>query len=135
VVDAQRATITKIETLARNRRTKTEIIFPHDSITREEIERLGANAKTGIFQRCKSYIDDADIVIALLDGSQLDDGTAWEMGYFYPKKSPEKKIIGIRIDCRRAGEREDAVVNAIECSCDWIVRSKEELLETIFQLF
>ena len=130
--DAQRATITKIETLARNRRTKTGIIFPYDLITQEEIERLGAHAKTGIFQRCKSHLDDADIVIALLDGSQVDDGTAWEMGYFYAKKSPEKKIIGIRTDFRRAGESEEAVVNAmLECSCDGIVRSKEELLETI----
>jgi len=32
--------------------------------------------------------------IALLDGSQVDDGTAWEIGYFYAKKSPEQKIIG-----------------------------------------
>jgi hypothetical protein len=72
VVDAQRATITKIETLARNRITKTEIIFPDDLITQEEIERLDAHAKTDIFQRCKSYLHDADIVIALLDGSQLD---------------------------------------------------------------
>jgi nucleoside 2-deoxyribosyltransferase len=28
----------------------------------------------------------------------VDDGTAWEIGYFYAKKSPEQKIIGIRTD-------------------------------------
>jgi hypothetical protein len=38
--------------------------------------------KSEIFSRCKSNLDDADMVIALLDGPQVDDGTAWEIGYF-----------------------------------------------------
>jgi len=58
--------------------------------------------------------------------------------YNYPiaPKSPQQKIIGIRTDFRRAGESEGAVVNAmIECSCDWLVRSREELMGTISQFF
>ena len=52
------------------------------------------------------------------------------------KKSHEQKIIGIRTDFRRAGESEDAVVNAmIEGACDWIVRSREELLEMVCEFF
>jgi nucleoside 2-deoxyribosyltransferase len=47
-------------------------------IAQDEIERPGAKAKHELFSRCKSHLDDADIVIALLDGSQVDDGTAWE---------------------------------------------------------
>ena len=105
-------------------------------ITQEEIDRLGEHAKVEIFSRCKSHLDDSDMVIALLDGPQVDDGTAWEIGYFYARKSPEQKILGIRTDFRRVRESEDAVVNPmIECSCDRIVRSREELLETIFQFF
>ncbi|MGA3114447.1 MAG: nucleoside 2-deoxyribosyltransferase [Syntrophobacteraceae bacterium] len=78
----------------------------------------------------------ADRMIALLYGSQVDDRTAWEIGYFYAKKSPEQKIIGIRTDFRRARESEGAVANAmIECSCDRVVRSREEQVETISQLF
>jgi nucleoside 2-deoxyribosyltransferase len=42
----------------------------------------------------------------------VDDGTAWEIGYFFAGKSPEQKIIGIRTNFRRAGESEGAVVNA-----------------------
>jgi nucleoside 2-deoxyribosyltransferase len=127
-----RATISKIESLAAQHGIKTEIVFPYDLITQEEIKRLGAKAKHEIFSRCKSHPDDAYIVIALLDGSQADDGTAWEIGYFYARKSPEQKIIGIRTDFRRAGESEGALVNPmIECSYDWVVRSKEELLEVI----
>ena len=51
-------------------------------------------------------------MIAFLDGSQVDNGTSWEIGYFSAGKSPEQKIIGIRTDFRRAGESEGAVVNA-----------------------
>ncbi len=105
-------------------------------MTQSEIDHLGPKAKLEIFSRCKSHLDDADIVIALLDGSQVDDGTAWEIGYFYAKKSSEQKIIGIRTDFRRAGESEGALVNPmIECSCDKIVRSREELMEAITNLF
>ena len=97
---------------------------------------MGAKAKLEIFSRCKSHLDGVDIVIALLDGSQVDDGTAWEIGYFYAKKSPEQKIIGIRTDSRRAGESEGAVVNPmLKCSCDWVVRTMEELMETVLQFF
>ena len=99
-------------------------------------QRLGEKAKFEIFSRCKFHLDDAGLVIALLDGSQVDDGTAWEVGYFFAGNSSEQKIIGIRTDFRRAGESEGAVVNAmIECSCDKIARTREELMETVFQFF
>jgi nucleoside 2-deoxyribosyltransferase len=76
------------------------------------------------------------MVIALLDASQVDDGTAWEIGYFYAIKSREQKIIGSRTDFRRAGESEGAVVNPmIEGACDWVVGSREELMETVSDLF
>ena len=130
-----RATLKKIESFAAQRGTKTEIIFPFDLITQNEIDHLGPKAKHEIFTRCKSHLDDADMLIALLDGSQVDDGTAWEIGYFYARKSPAQKIIGIRTDFRRAGESEGAVVNAmIEVACDWVVRTRGELIEVIFDL-
>ncbi|MGO9375319.1 MAG: nucleoside 2-deoxyribosyltransferase [Syntrophobacteraceae bacterium] len=89
-----------------------------------------------ISSRCKSHLDVADIVIALLDGPQVDDGTAWEIGYLYAGKSPERKIIGSRADFRPAGESSGEVVNAmIECSSDWIARSREVLLEVVSQFF
>ena len=111
------------------------VCLPYDLIIEEEINSLGEKAKFEIFSRCRSNLEDSDILIALLDGTQVDDGTAWEIGYFYARRAPEQKIIGIRTDFRRAGECEGAVVNAmIECSCDRIVRSREELLETISQL-
>jgi nucleoside 2-deoxyribosyltransferase len=125
----------EIELLAASQGKQINVIWPYELITQSEIDSLGVKAKLEIFSRCKSHLDTADIMIAFLDGSQVDDGTAWEVGYFYAKKSAEKKIIWIRTDFRRASESEGAVVNAmIECACDWIVRSKEELLEAIIDL-
>ena len=126
----------EIKKLAESQGKQVNVIWPYDILSQSEIDQLGEKTKLEIFFRCKSHLNDADIMIALLDGPQVDDGTAWEIGYFCARKSPGQKIIGIRTDFRRAGESEGAVVNAmIECSCDWIVRSKEELLEKISQLF
>lgn len=126
----------EIESLAASQGHHVTVIWPYDLITQCEIESLGDKAKHEIFSRCKSHLDDADMLIAVLDGPQVDDGTAWEIGYFFARKSPEQKIIGIRTDFRRAGESQGGVVNAmIEISCDWVVRSRVELMEAIFQLF
>ena len=126
----------EIESLAASRGYQVNVIWPYELITQPEIESLGNRAKLEIFTRCKSHLDSADMVIAVLDGPQVDDGTAWEIGYFYGTKSPEQKIIGVRTDFRRAGESEGAVVNAmIECSCDLVVRTREELLEEISSIF
>jgi nucleoside 2-deoxyribosyltransferase len=124
--------IKKIEALARVRGAEVEIVFPYDLITREEINSLGSSAKQEIFSRCKAHLDGADMVIALLDGSQVDDGTALEIGYFYRGKPEGAKIIGVRTDFRNAGESAGALVNSmIECACDRIVRSREELMEIL----
>jgi len=66
-----RSTINKIESFAAQNGTKAEIVFPYDLITQSEIDHLGSKAKLEIFSRCKSHLDDAGLVIALLDGSQV----------------------------------------------------------------
>ena len=109
-------------------RDRVEVIWPYELISRSEIESLGDSAKQEIFDRCKSNLDQADLLIALLDGSQVDDGTAWEVGYFYSIRD-RSKIIGIRTDFRNAGEAQSSAVNAmIEMLCERIVGSVEELL-------
>jgi nucleoside 2-deoxyribosyltransferase len=108
------------------------VLWPYELITREDNESLGSGAKQVIFQRCSSHLEDSDMLIAVLDGSQVDDGTAWEIGYFYARRKPGRKIIGIRTDFRRAGECEGSKVNAmIECSCDEVVQTLDELLGII----
>ncbi len=100
----------EIELLAESQGKQVNVIWPYDLIPQSEINQLGDRAKFEIFSRCKSHLDEADMMIALLDGPQVDDGTAWEIGYFYARRRPEQKIIGVRTDFRRAGESEGAVV-------------------------
>ena len=77
--------------------------------------------------------DDHARHLALLDGTQVDDGTAWEIGYFFATKAADAKIVGIRTDFRRAGESEHAIVNAmVEMACDVIVNTQAALPGAVF---
>lgn len=95
-----------------------EIIWPFELSTsqwkREEIFRENLRA-----------LDRCDLMVAILDGGQVDDGTAWEIGRFYHEG---KKVLGVRTDIRSAGESESSRVNLmIEFSCLSISSSFEEL--------
>ncbi|MBF0459553.1 MAG: nucleoside 2-deoxyribosyltransferase [Nitrospirae bacterium] len=110
-----------------------KIINPQELISDKEIRHLGENANYEIFNCCKSHLDSVDILVAVLDGSQVDDGTAWEVGYFFRNKVQGQQIVGIRTDFRRAGESSDAVVNGmVECSCDVIVDSIEKMVKVMY---
>jgi len=71
-------------------------------------------------------------MVAILDGPQVDDGTAWEIGRFYHEG---KRVLGIRTDIRKAGETELSRVNLmIELSCLSISSNIEELCAELERL-
>jgi hypothetical protein len=53
---------------------------------------MGPKAKLEIFSRCKSHLDDADMLIALLDGSQVDDGLHGKSAISTPENHPNRKL-------------------------------------------
>jgi nucleoside 2-deoxyribosyltransferase len=53
-------------------------------------------------------IDDCDLVFAVLDGVDVDSGTASEIGYAFAKGKP---ILGYRGDFRLSADNEGAIVN------------------------
>jgi nucleoside 2-deoxyribosyltransferase len=53
-------------------------------------------------------IDRCDLVFAVLDGTDVDSGTAAEIGYAFAR---DKKIIGYRGDFRLSADNEGLVVN------------------------
>jgi nucleoside 2-deoxyribosyltransferase len=53
-------------------------------------------------------IDRSDIVFAILDGVDVDSGTASEIGYAYAKGKP---ILGYRGDFRLSADNEGSIVN------------------------
>lgn len=60
-----------------------------------------------LFNRNVEAIESADIVLAILDGADVDSGTAWECGYAHARDKP---VIGIRTDFRSS---EDEKLNAM----------------------
>ena len=98
-----------------------EPIWPGDLVSQADVARWGKDAVRQIMETDRAALDSCDLVLALLDGAQVDDGTAWEIGYAFARNIP---IIGIRTDFRQAGETAGSRVNAmIEASCVKIVRS------------
>ena len=97
-----------------------EVMWPGNFFTQEEIKAWGKDAPRHIMNRDRAAIDACDVVVALLDGTQVDDGTAWEIGYAYARNKP---VVGIRTDFRNAGDTDHGCVNAmIEGSCVGIAR-------------
>jgi nucleoside 2-deoxyribosyltransferase len=104
---------------------KVRIIWPFEITPKHSDDR-----PSEILRICASGLDEADWLVALLDGPQVDDGTAWEIGYFYHANAGGERIIAIRTDARCAGETSGVPVNTlIAASCGMIVRSVDELLE------
>ncbi len=104
-------------------REDVEIVWPHE---------LAEGSPLDIFQANLRALDDCDLMIAILDGPQVDDGTAWEVGYFYAKG---RRVLGIRTDFRRAGESENSRVNLmVESSCLAVAESLEHLVSLLDSL-
>jgi nucleoside 2-deoxyribosyltransferase len=75
-----------------------------------------------IFEGCVRGVDDCELVIGLVDGADVDSGTAWELGYAYARGKP---IVSLRTDYRSA---EHGPVNImLEFSSDVLVRSVDPL--------
>jgi len=85
---------------------------------REKLREAGREEEAGalIFRNDRSLLDRADLVVAILDGSDVDSGTAWEIGYAYARGKP---IIGIRTDVRDF--MDGAPVNVM---LEWSIRER-----------
>jgi nucleoside 2-deoxyribosyltransferase len=82
-----------------------------------------------IFSACLDALESCDVVVALLDEAQVDDGTAWEIGCAFARGIP---VYGIRTDSRHAGETAYSKINAmIEGSLSGFANSLQELLDQI----
>lgn len=99
-----------------------------------ERHRGRSDSPEGIFETCKDGLDSSDAMLAILDGPQVDDGTAWEIGYFYARGQRGKPIVGLRTDLRRAGELDASIVNAmIQGACDHVARDTADALSALAQ--
>jgi nucleoside 2-deoxyribosyltransferase len=105
------------------------VIWPGDLLTIEEILAAGKDGPRLIYDTCKAALERSDIVVALLDGPQVDDGTAWEVGYSTAKGIP---VFGIRTDIRLAGETGHSSINSVlECCLSGLATSVHGVLVMI----
>ncbi len=82
------------------------VFIPQEDSNDTEIAREDMNTST-IYKLNVQAIDNCDLMVAVLDGgSDVDSGTAWEIGYACAKNIP---IIGLRTDFRTLGP--EGVVN------------------------
>jgi uncharacterized protein (DUF952 family)/nucleoside 2-deoxyribosyltransferase len=82
----------------------TLAIGPDDPGRRAALAALN----TRLAARNAADIASCDAVLAVLDGSDVDSGTAAEIGFAAAAKRP---VIGLRTDIRESGDNEAAVVN------------------------
>jgi nucleoside 2-deoxyribosyltransferase len=72
-----------------------------------------------IFDANVAGLHKCDVVVAVLEGADVDSGTAWECGY---ARHAGKVVIGIRTDFRAGGDDPKAPVNLmISYGCDHII--------------
>lgn len=97
--------------------SRVEVIWPHE---------IASGPPEKIFWDNLRALDECPIIIAILEGPQVDDGTAWEVGYHFARGG---KVLGIRTDFRNAGEAPQSRINAmVEFSCICIAESIDQLL-------
>jgi nucleoside 2-deoxyribosyltransferase len=106
--------------------------LPYGQAKRDAWRRLnveiGGNNRAGI-DRC-------DLVFAVLDGVDVDSGTASEIGYAFAKRKP---ILGYRGDFRLSADNEGSIVNLqveyfIRESGGDIISRIEELAPALVQM-
>jgi nucleoside 2-deoxyribosyltransferase len=63
----------------------------------ELLAKEGERAYRTIFERDLRGLEGADAVVAILDGPDVDSGTAFEVGYAFSKGKP---VVGLKTDMR-----------------------------------
>jgi len=88
-----------------------EVILPQDFKFSDSFNRPQDFPK--LFRACVDSLEGADLVVAVLDGPDVDSGTAFEVGYAYARNIP---VIGIRTDYRKSQDRGLNLVLAQACT-------------------
>lgn len=86
--EGERYFLEKVESVCTQNGLKTYL--PHRDVNQK------LNSKI-VFEHDLKLLNDIDLVIAVLDGPDIDSGTAFEIGYCFANNKP---IIGIRTDYR-----------------------------------
>lgn len=103
-----------------------DVLWPYELFNQADIVICGNSASRRIMEGCRDALASCKLVVALLDGTQVDDVTAWDLGYAYALNIP---AVGIRTDARYCGETPGARVNAMIAGSIPICLSREEFID------
>jgi len=96
-----------------------------DLLTKE-----GERAYRTIFERDLKGLDQADVVVAILDGPDVDSGTAFEVGYAFSKGKP---VIGLKTDMRVFAKDEE-LNNMLAQGIRALARNLDEMVSELKKL-
>lgn len=105
-----------------------EVFLPQRYVA-ENVDFEKENWQKIIFEKNCEEIQASDLIVCILDGAIVDDGTAWEIGHAY---SLNKEIYGLRTDFRIVG-LEGQVNLMIGESVDKIFSSFDELINFLVE--
>lgn len=81
-------------------------------------ECAGLTSPNQIYRKCIEGVTSSQIIVAILEGTDVDSGTAVEIGM--ATMVEDKCIIGVRTDFRQHGD--DGGLNLmVSCSCETII--------------
>lgn len=111
---AERDFNTRLANALRERLPQCRIIVPQEEC---EVAIRNGRPWRELYDICVDRLDQADCVVAILDGPDVDSGTCVELGYAAARG---KRILGFRTDSRAS---EDRGVNLMVANtCDEFIR-------------
>ena len=93
---------------------RCDVILPQ--VRAAQFVKAGELDFDAVVRDCIEQIDRADVLVAILDGSDSDSGTSWECGYGYARDKP---IIGVRTDLR--GSEDDGLNAMLRRTCHEVI--------------
>ena len=96
----------------------------------KKIRRRGGKAYRKIYEEDLRGLEGADVVVAVLDGPDVDSGTAFEVGYACAKGKP---VIGLKTDMRVFARGEE-LNNMLAQGVRALVKNFDELLTELTKL-
>ena len=91
------------------------------------LAKEGERAYRTLFERDLNGLDRADVAVAILDGPDVDSGTAFEVGYAFSKGKP---VIGLKTDMR-VFAREEEVNNMLAQGVRKIVENFDDIIAAL----
>jgi nucleoside 2-deoxyribosyltransferase len=116
------------ECAARLRQMGHEVFVPHEN------KWEGPIGPELVFEKDMSGLGPATVIVAILDGVQVDDGTACEIGIFWGQSqhNPDKRLlIGLSTDSRRLRKRDQGASLDLNLFVEGCIRDKGVIVHSI----